>query len=115
MKTNNQSPWGSIQNVEHVADGIDFVSTASHGGFRISLERFAEMPRPLRQCTTFTWEGFAWFEEDCDWTAVYLAFPLEFLKFDGMDKFQKINKEAKASLKHWHPEQWGQFFGVVAA
>jgi hypothetical protein len=30
------SPWGHVQDVTNHAEGIDFVGTASHGGFYLT-------------------------------------------------------------------------------
>lgn len=67
-----RSPWGRIQDVRAIADGISWISTAGHGGFRLSKTRYNEMPAYLRACS-FT--GNQFFEEDCSWCAVVLAFP----------------------------------------
>ena len=70
-----RSPWGRIQNVSRVADGISWISTAGHGGFRLSKTRYESMPANLRACS-FT--GNQFFEEDCSWCAVVMAFPQYF-------------------------------------
>ena len=67
-----RSPWGRIQNVNRVAAGISWISTAGHGGFRLSKTRYESMPANLRACS-FT--GNQFFEEDCSWCAVVMAFP----------------------------------------
>jgi hypothetical protein len=69
------TPWGVAQTVRNIADGIDFVTTAGHGGFVLSPERRAEMPFELKACS-FTRDRF--FEEDFSWCAVPLAFPQYF-------------------------------------
>lgn len=71
-RKNARCPWGSAQQTRRIADGIDWISTAGHGGFRLSEERYGEMPEWLRPCS-FTGDQF--FEEDCSWCAVVLAFP----------------------------------------
>ena len=70
-------PWGEIQDTQIVADGIDFISTAGHAGYRLSRERFNRMPEHLRNLS-FTSDQY--FEEDCSWCAVPLAFPEAFSK-----------------------------------
>ena len=81
----SSTPWGEAQSISSVADGIIFVSTASHGGFWLSLKRLLEMPHKLREVGTEStlhgddpWPG--WFEEDCEASAVILGFPDEFSK-----------------------------------
>lgn len=75
-----ETPWGVSQSVDPIAPGIDRVSTASHGGFRLSQERLDAMPATLR--TFGPWAGAGWYEEDCDWAVVALAFPGAFTPAD---------------------------------
>jgi hypothetical protein len=70
------TPWGVSQGRPHtIADGIDFYHTARHGGFHLSPERLAEMPDELRAARTDDGPECPWFEEDCDYALVVLAFP----------------------------------------
>ncbi len=86
------TPWGKSQHVERHAEGISFVSTASHGGYHLSRKRLNQMPQYFRkECA----EG-AFFEEDCCWCVV----PLSFLaQFD--DKTVEV---AKNTLLNWFPD-----------
>jgi hypothetical protein len=76
-----QTPWGKSQQIEVIADDIKFISTASHGGFWISQERYKQMPEKYRKITPFAHKsgqahglkGY-WYEEDCDWCLVFLSF-----------------------------------------
>lgn len=74
------TPWGKAQEVKEIADGITRASTASHGGYRISAERHHAMPDVLRAHEPYA--GRHWYEEDCDWAVVALAFPDEFKPYD---------------------------------
>lgn len=75
------SPWGRVDLATEIADGIWFVSTTSHGGFLVSDERLAAMPKELRKLgssdSPFHGTRGA-FEEDVEAPAVVVAFPLEF-------------------------------------
>ncbi|MCS8414868.1 hypothetical protein N0754_19260 [Pseudomonas aeruginosa] len=62
------SPWGEIQQVKEVAPGIERVSTAGHGGYRLGHERVERM----RQLIGLTQE---WYEEDEEAALVEAAFP----------------------------------------
>jgi len=66
------SPWGVVQHAEELAPGIWQVSTPSHGGLQVSTDRLAAMPARFRYTT---YSDGAWFEEDCDWALVAVAFP----------------------------------------
>ena len=60
--TTMHTPWGPPQDIEELAEGVLRVSTASHGGLKLSRERWAEIPAAVRR-TLFT-PTFA--EEDCE-------------------------------------------------
>ena len=71
------TPWGVPDSVRCIAAGIWWVSTPSHGGYWLSPDRLAAMPEPFKVLKTFGSVGPQWFEEDCDWAIVALAFPAE--------------------------------------
>lgn len=60
------TPWGESQVTEVVADGVLWVSTASHGGYRVSAPALNAIPHEWR---TFD----HWYEEDCE-ALIVLAF-----------------------------------------
>lgn len=63
-----QTPWGPSQDSYYVSEGIDFYSTASHGGYLLSPERNAEVRPEWRTKDR-------WYEEDCEWARVCMTFP----------------------------------------
>lgn len=71
----SNSPWGRVQRRTTIAKGIVWMTTAGHGGFRLSRDRWEAMPAHLKACS-FTSDEF--FEEDCAYCAVVLAFPAHF-------------------------------------
>lgn len=73
------TPWGQSDFHEHIADGIDLYSTPSHGGYHLSLARQRQLIPAAH--TNNTYNGPAWWEEDCDWAVVFLSFPVEFEAF----------------------------------
>lgn len=73
MKFSVPTPWGPAQTARTIADGIVVYSIASHGGIHLSDERLAQMPPLLAAMPPFA--GHGWYEEDCDWAIVALAFP----------------------------------------
>ena len=78
------TPWGAVQTVDEIADGILHYTTAGHGGYWLRPEKQAKIPAVLRNAPTFGDNGSrGWYEEDCDWCLVALALPLEFTA--GMD------------------------------
>ena len=63
MTTNvTYTPWGWTRDVEELAEGVWRVTTPSHGGLKLSRERWAELPAVLRDAM-YT-QTFA--EEDCE-------------------------------------------------
>ncbi len=71
------TPWGPSQHIRKIADGIEFVSTAGHGGFRLSPERQQVLAKRFPKFKPFTGNRM-WLEEDCDALLVYVLFPEHF-------------------------------------
>ena len=69
-----RTPWGEAQRIERIAPGIEFVSTASHGGYRLDSERNSVVPRAWRAAGFNGLPARGWYEEDCDWSMVALTF-----------------------------------------
>jgi uncharacterized protein DUF7007 len=61
------SPWGTIDGVTELADGIWSISTPHHGGIRLSPARNRRIPRVVR-----SYGG--WYEEDSAWAIPFVAF-----------------------------------------
>ena len=83
------SPWGVIDGVEPLADGVVFVCTPSHGGAWLSPAAQARMPAALQPM-----HGRAFWEEDCEICAVLIVFALH----DSLDRSRAI-----AILARWKP------------
>lgn len=70
-----KTPWGESQSVEDIGLGIWFVTTAGHGGYYVPASLLHQIPAEHRAYAK-RWSGDErWFEEDCAWAAVALAFP----------------------------------------
>ena len=87
------TPWGPAQTVATIAEGITSVTTASHGGILLSEERQAAMPAHLAGRNIYG--GGRWYEEDCEWSLVAVAFP---------EAFPDEQDEARATLRAYFPE-----------
>ena len=70
------TPWGPSQHQARIAEGITQVSTAGHGGIKLSPKRQQELQQKFPHFQA--WAGGSWYEEDCDVCVVILAFPEEF-------------------------------------
>ncbi len=62
MTTTTYTPWGWTQDIEELANGVWRVSTPSHGGLKLSRERWDELPAEIRDAMLTP--TFA--EEDCE-------------------------------------------------
>jgi hypothetical protein len=95
----SHSPWGHIHGCENVATGIWRVDTASHGGYYLSIERIATMPKPLRDYVPFVARNGSgtshWFEEDVDWCIVCLAYPGDFTRKMPVDEKLRVENIAR--------------------
>ena len=94
------TPWGVADYAREYAEGIVFYGTPSHGGFKLSAERLAQMHSALR-------EKDGWFEEDCAWAKVAFAFP---------ECFADEQREAAIrTLKDWCPDEYEAVIGKTLA
>lgn len=75
LRIGGPSPWGAIQSIDVVGDGVYFVETPSHGGFFLEPSALGRIDDETL-AGTFNGLGLrGWFEEDCDWRHVARAFP----------------------------------------
>jgi hypothetical protein len=110
---NTPTPWGAAQHIEHVADGIDIVSTASHGGILLDPSRVAAMPAYMSNASH---AGPSAYEEDHDWCMPVLIFENEFRTYYARTKrpdIAAVLSSAKAALRNWRPAVYEQFYGVA--
>ena len=70
------TPWGPSQEQRTIAPGLVSVSTASHGGYHVSEDRWQEIERIFPAFKS--WAGRGWLEEDCDWAIAALVWPDQF-------------------------------------
>lgn len=91
----HNSPWGAVQDEERIAPGITFVSTSSHGGFKVSEALNNKIPISMRQ-------SGGWYEEDVDWAVIPIIYP------DAFD--EKTRERAIHTFKQWRPKLYERFF-----
>jgi hypothetical protein len=87
LTINSNTPWGEAQDVEKIAEGIESVMTAGHGGFKLSTERHAMVRQKFPDFHTFA--GGSWYEEDCDVAVVVVTFP-ECFKPETVEQAKKM-------------------------
>jgi len=96
----SSSPWGPIQTVTPLGPDAAAVTTASHGGLRVSLAALARMPEAVRQ-TVYSRAG--WFEEDCDWALPYLALGLDAFEPERAER-AGVRALAIRTVRAFHPQ-----------
>lgn len=94
----SRTPWGEAQYVNNPAAGIVSVSTAGHGGIKLSPERNRRIPAALRNKS-------GWYEEDAESNIVGMYHPEAFPHFKGGDEVA-ILAHCEQSVKNNFPDQW---------
>jgi len=103
--TPKTSPWGKVQYCDQIAEGIVSVSTAGHGGLKLSAKRNNQIPEGARIHS-------GWYEEDCEWAIVALVFPMDFPTVSVFDvvrcckEYNPIAYEAITGEKVRLEESW---------
>lgn len=101
MGTNNppaigkRSPWGTIDFVHPLADGVWRVATPGHGGIKLDRKRNAAVPAEARR-------SGGWYEEDAEWAIAALVHP---------DAFPSAEAEAARVCKDWNPDEYTAITG----
>ena len=85
------TPWGNADQTRNIGEGIVSVSTPSHGGYYVPARLYNRMPAELR---SNKYGGGTWFEEDCEWALVALAFPRLFEPRQIQAAISTINVES---------------------
>ena len=94
------TPWGASQSSEKITRGINYYSTASHGGFILSEGMNKRIPEYARNDNRA-------YEEDSEWAIVVTFFPKYFEL--------KERKRALFMLRNWHPTIYETYYNVVIA
>ena len=108
-KERGNSPWGTIQDVTELAEGLWSVSTASHGGIKCSKKRNAQIPDYMRRAG-------GWYEEDCEWSIPFVVFEGDILEFSNADATRAIiAQEHRATFRAWFPDHYERRYEVTLA
>lgn len=74
-----ETPWEESQQSRHLGRGIYSVSCAGHGGIFVPTSLLESIPIEGRNDAA-RWSGSEnWYEEDCCWAWVAIAFPALFV------------------------------------
>ena len=90
------TPWGPSQTRRLYADGVEFVTTESHGGFILDEAKNAVIDEEWRSRGGF-------YEEDEQWAIVAFHFPELFTT--------REKRMAEDTLKNWQPDVWMRLTG----
>lgn len=100
------TPWGTADSVHRYSDGIAFVSTSSHGGFKVPAKLNRRIPPPLRK-------GDGWYEEDCEWAIVALFHPdSPAFGSDGKSR-DDVCRDARRLVKEYFPDDYEAATGIA--
>ena len=75
------TPWGPGQTLYQIAEGVQYITTASHGGLLLSDERVKELPPSYKPFT----KDKKWAEEDRDMGIVLAHFGLTDINWDEIE------------------------------
>lgn len=103
VREGSRTPWGEAQHVTHPAPGIVSVSTAGHGGIKLSPERNRAVPPALRQAS-------GWYEEDCESHIVAFVHPEAFPHYLG-GNLDAIREDGRQGVLRWYPEEYEKATG----
>lgn len=92
------TPWGRAQHVTELGQGIKGVDTPGHGGIYVPDELLPRISEAGRRHAKRWSRSENWYEEDCSWAYVALAFP---------DLFDADNLARARKTLEWieHPER----------
>ncbi len=94
-----RTPWGVSDHKDVVVRGLIFYGTPSHGGYHLSSKMEAKVPAALRAICQHP----GWYEEDCEYVVVHLAFP---------DLFPNAKQDdLKSCLKQYNPWAYEAHYG----
>lgn len=101
------TPWGESDGSKSYGEGITFYSTPSHGGLRVDAELVKKMPAPFVSGDDYFAKQRAagWFEEDCDYAFVVLA-------FSGNFNAEEI-EHASQKIRDCYPDQYEAAYGCT--
>jgi len=69
------APWGRVQSVIDIGQGICFVTTDDHGGYYVPFAMLSAIPAWQQEKAAQYSGSRHWYEEDCCWAFVCMAYP----------------------------------------
>lgn len=103
------TPWGKAETARLIADGVGFVSTSTHGGFKVSAKLNAIIPPYMRSKS-------GWYEEDCAWSIPFVVLEDHLKRGGDAWPVSVITDGAHiAAFKQWFPKAYEEYFMVRGA
>lgn len=103
------TPWGPAQHQVEWAPGIVKVTTPSHGGGFLSIDRYLCIPAEIRDTA---YAPPQWYEEDCDWAIPFLYFYHEIMAFQtgsegnlAIHDLDRTRQNAVSNVARYHPQK----------
>ncbi len=109
MKLPRYSPWGEIQHLDYIQDGIYDVSTASHGGIMVDVSLADKIFSKAAQKCGFVEGRYLCFEEDCDAAVAIRELLDKGIKQTPINKEYREGSYSEAinrNIQRWNPEYW---------
>ena len=109
QKSMGASPWGAIQYSKNYCVGLSFVSTAGHGGYRITerlLKESAFFPEEIARLGAIKQGNYYFFEEDCAWALLLNDCPSLcklVAETDARLSPEELFNMAHETAKAWYP------------
>ena len=101
------SPWGIIQSVTKLGDGVYQVNTPGHGGIILEPESARNLLPPYVLKLAHKHRGNFCFEEDCAVSLVAFYAPQLFVRFIDANDYDEWMESHRATLQYFYPELLG--------
>ena len=101
-----RTPWGAAQHAKILIEGIGQVSTAGHGGIKLSHERNLKVPTYMRQPS-------GWYEEDCEVAIPLVVFDADLRRDGSAWLVESLDKYPPAqTIANYWPDWYERYFKV---
>ena len=96
------SPWGYVQHSTPISEGVQFVSTAGHGGFMLTQSAMKQLHPALKRASVYGGQylGYTCFEEDCEAVAVLYELQEAGIDINAVGFKPATKEDVKSYLGH---------------
>lgn len=103
------SPWGKVEHYKTLCEGAYSVSTDSHGGVMVAVDRAGKLLSAKALEHSFTERGYVCFEEDCDAPVAFRELMDRGLYKAPVNEYWKPGEYERVindSIQRWYPDYW---------